>query len=128
MAITTQEQVSLARKLVQDRADALGFGALERTKLVTAASEVARNVLVHGGGGEMTLTELNTAERIGIQLDFRDKGKGIPDIEQAMQDGFTTANSLGLGLGGARRLVNKFEIHSTVNSGTHVRLTQWKRR
>ncbi|MDB5733043.1 MAG: anti-sigma regulatory factor [Variovorax sp.] len=76
----------------------------------------------------MTLTELSVAGRLGMRLDFRDRGKGIANIELALQDGFTTANSLGLGLGGARRLVNEFAITSVVGEGTHVQLTQWKRR
>ena len=128
MVISTPDQVNLARKLVQDRALALGFGTLERTKFVTAASELARNTLVHGGGGEMTLSVLTVDVRTGLRLEFVDDGPGIADIGLAMTDGFTTAKSLGLGLGGAKRLVNQFEITSRPGSGTLVRITQWKRR
>lgn len=107
---------------------ALGFGALERTKFVTAASELARNTLVHGGGGQMSLTVLNVDGRTGLRLEFADSGPGIADIGLALSDGYTTAKSLGLGLGGARRLVNEFEITSRPGDGTVVRITQWKRR
>jgi serine/threonine-protein kinase RsbT len=118
----------VARKVVQDRAVALGFGTLERTKFVTAVSELARNTLVHGGGGTMTLAEVAAKGRLGLQVDFEDKGPGIADVSLALQDGFTTARSLGLGLGGARRLVSEFEITSTPGAGTRVRIVQWKRR
>jgi serine/threonine-protein kinase RsbT len=95
---------------------------------VTAASELARNTLVHGGGGTLTISEIERAGRIGIKLVFEDTGPGIPDIERALTDGFSTAKSMGLGLGGARRLVNEFEISSTVGVGTKVSIIQWKRR
>jgi len=107
---------------------ALGFGTLERTKFVTAVSELARNTLVHGGGGTMTLMEVSANGRSGLQVDFNDTGPGIADVSLALRDGFTTARSLGLGLGGARRLVNEFEITSAPGVGTHVRIVQWKRR
>jgi serine/threonine-protein kinase RsbT len=113
---------------VQERAVALGFGALERTKFVTAASELARNTLVHGGGGQMSLSVLIVDGRTGLRLEFVDKGPGIADVALAMTDGYTTARSLGLGLGGAKRLVNEFEISSRPGDGTVVRITQWKRR
>jgi serine/threonine-protein kinase RsbT len=106
----------------------LSFGTLERTKFVTAASELARNTLVHGQGGTLTLIELEKDGRQGIQLIFEDKGPGIPNIEKALEDGYSTAKSMGLGLGGARRLVNEFEITSAVGSGTRVSIVQWKRR
>jgi serine/threonine-protein kinase RsbT len=118
----------VARKVVQERAVALGFGTLERTKFVTAASELARNALVHGGGGTMALLELRENGRVGLQLDFQDQGPGIANISLALRDGYTTARSLGLGLGGAKRLVNQFEITSSAGHGTHVRIVQWKRR
>ena len=128
MRIATPDQVTAARKAVQDRAVALGFGTLERTKFVTAVSELARNTLVHGGGGDMTIVQVSTNGRIGLQVDFDDQGPGIAEIPVAMRDGFTTANSLGLGLGGAKRLVSEFEITSSPGRGTHVRIVQWKRR
>lgn len=126
--IRTPDQVNLARKTVQDRASKMAFGTLEKTKLVTAVSELARNTLVHGKGGTMTMTQVEHAGRTGIQIVFVDTGPGIADIEQALQDGFTTAKSMGLGLGGARRLVNEFDITSTPGVGTTVSITQWKRR
>jgi serine/threonine-protein kinase RsbT len=106
----------------------LAFGTLERTKFVTAASELARNTLVHGKGGTVTIIEVERDGRIGIKLVFADEGPGIPDINRALEDGYSTAKSMGLGLGGARRLVNEFDITSAVNVGTTVSITQWKRR
>ncbi|MGF6569069.1 serine/threonine-protein kinase RsbT [Paraburkholderia sp. GAS333] len=106
----------------------MAFGTLERTKFVTAASELARNTLVHGQGGTLTIAEVNQGGRPGIKLVFEDSGPGIPDIERALEDGFSTAKSMGLGLGGARRLVNEFEITSIVGQGTRVSIIQWKRR
>lgn len=106
----------------------LAFPVVDRTKLVTAASELGRNVLVHGRGGTMQIEELLRNERSGLQLVFADRGPGIADVEQAMVDGFSTARSMGMGLGGARRLVNEFAIHSTPGEGTTVTVIQWKRR
>lgn len=127
--IRSPEQVSTARRAVQARAMAIGLSTLEMTKFVTAASELARNVLVHGGGGTMTMQDVERDGRPGLQLDFEDQGPGIADVSQALRDGFTTANSLGLGLGGAQRLVQHFEIVSSQPGvGTHVRIAQWKRR
>ena len=114
--------------MVLEWANRLEFSALESTKLVTAASEMARNTLVHGRGGSMVITEVRSGHRSGLQLEFEDSGPGIPDIAQAMNDGYSTAKSLGLGLGGARRLVNEFEIWSEPLKGTRVTLRQWKRR
>ncbi|ASW03419.1 anti-sigma regulatory factor (plasmid) [Paraburkholderia aromaticivorans] len=126
--IRSPDQVNLARKTVQDWATRLAFGTLDRTKFVTAASELARNTLVHGQGGTLTISEVERDGRVGIKLVFEDNGPGIPDIERALQDGFSTARSMGLGLGGARRLVNEFDISSTVGGGTRVSIIQWKRR
>lgn len=126
--IRSPEQVSTARRLVQARAVAIGLSTLEMTKFVTAASELARNVLVHGGGGTMTLQHVERDGKPGLQLDFEDQGPGIADVPQALRDGFSTANSLGLGLGGAQRLVQHFEIFSHPGAGTQVRIAQWKRR
>lgn len=113
---------------MQDWAVRLAFGTLDRTKFVTAASELARNTLVHGKGGTLTIVEVNQGGRTGLKLVFEDSGPGIPDIDRALQDGYSTAKSMGLGLGGARRLVNEFEITSTVGQGTRVSIVQWKRR
>ncbi|MFM0545159.1 anti-sigma regulatory factor [Paraburkholderia strydomiana] len=128
LEVRTADQVNLARKTVQEWATRLAFGTLDRTKFVTAASELARNTLVHGRGGKLTISEVQRDGRIGIKLVFEDTGPGIPDIERALQDGFSTAKSMGLGLGGARRLVNEFDITSTVGVGTKVSIIQWKRR
>lgn len=128
MPIRTSQQVHASRRLVLEWATRLEFGVLEKTKLVTAASELARNTLVHGNGGNMTISELRNAARVGLQLLFEDEGPGIENIEQAMTDGFSTARSLGLGLGGARRLVNEFDIASGPARGTRITVRQWKRR
>jgi serine/threonine-protein kinase RsbT len=127
--IRSPEQVTTARKVVQARAAAIGLSTLEMTKFVTAASELARNALVHGGGGRMTMLDIQRDGKPGLQLDFEDQGPGIADVPQALRDGFSTGNSLGLGLGGAQRLVQHFEIVSSrPGEGTHVRIAQWKRR
>ena len=105
----------------------LEFTTLARTKLVTAASELGRNALVHGRGGTMIINELLQDGRSALQLVFEDQGPGIADIEQAMTDGFSSAKSLGLGLGGARRLVNEFALESQPGQGTKVTVIQWKR-
>ena len=127
--IRLPEHVGVARRMVQARAASIGLSTLEVTKFVTAASELARNMLVHGGGGAMTMQAVQRDGKPGLQLDFEDQGPGIADVSQALCDGFTTANSLGLGLGGAKRLVRQFEIVSSQpGCGTHVRIAQWKRR
>jgi serine/threonine-protein kinase RsbT len=113
---------------VLDWATRLQFGVVDRTKFVTAASELGRNTLVHGKGGSMLLSEIEDAGKTGLRLVFQDTGPGIPDIQRAMTDGFTTANSMGLGLGGAQRLVNEFAITSRPGEGTTVTVTHWKRR
>lgn len=121
-------RVKLARMTVQQLTVRLGFGALDRTKFVTATSELARNTLVHGKGGTLTILEIEREGKVGIRLVFEDTGPGISDIDRALQDGFSTAKSMGLGLGGARRLVDEFDIASTVGMGTKVTITQRKRR
>lgn len=114
------------RQAVRERAVALGFGLVDQTKIVTAASELARNAMLHGGGGHAEIAELHAGSRRGLRLTFIDEGPGIEDIEQAMQDGFTTGTGLGLGLGGARRLVNEFRIESTPGRGTRVTIVRWR--
>jgi serine/threonine-protein kinase RsbT len=128
MEIRTPEQLSIARRLVLDWASRLDFSVVDRTKFVTAASEIGRNTLTHGKGGSMRITELQRDGKTGLQLVFEDQGPGIADVERAMKDGYSTANSMGLGLGGTRRLVNEFELHSEPGKGTKVTVTQWKRR
>ena len=128
MEIRSPDQLSAARRLVAEWATRIAFSAVERTKFVTAASELGRNALVHGKGGSMLIFELQKDGRSGLQLTFEDQGPGIADIDKAMTDGFSTAKSMGLGLGGARRLVSEFSLTSKPGSGTTVSVTQWKRR
>lgn len=124
--VRTSEDVVSARQAVREWALQLGFSLVEQTKIVTAASELARNTIVHGGGGVMRLQAVNDAGRRGLQLVFEDNGPGIKDVEQAMRDGFTTGSGLGLGLGGARRLSSDFEIESAPGRGTRVRIARWR--
>lgn len=114
------------RQIVRRCAVELGFGLVDQTKIVTAASEIARNTVDHGGGGEVLLEGLSENGRRGIRLVFTDKGPGIEDINQALKDGFTTGGGLGLGLGGARRLSSEFSIESRSGEGTRITLTRWK--
>jgi serine/threonine-protein kinase RsbT len=126
LAIRAETDVVLARQAVRAWAAELGFGLVDQTKIVTAASELGRNTLEHGGGGAMRLEALQDGIRKGLRLTFEDQGPGIPNIELALRDGYTTGNGLGLGLGGARRLVNDFHIESLVGKGTRVTITKWK--
>jgi serine/threonine-protein kinase RsbT len=104
----------------------LGFSLVEQTKMVTAASELARNALDHGGGGKVQLQVLNNEMRRGLKLTFIDEGPGIQDLEQALRDGFSTGSGMGLGLSGAKRLANEFEIESAPGKGTKVMITRWR--
>jgi serine/threonine-protein kinase RsbT len=124
--IQTSEDVVLVRQAVRARAVELGFSLVDQTKLVTAASELARNALEHGGGGRMLLEVLNDGVRRAVRLTFEDQGPGIKDVNQALKDGFTTGRGLGLGLGGAKRLSNEFSIDSRVGEGTRVTITRWR--
>lgn len=123
--VVSESDIVAVRRRVREVAAQLGFSLVDQTKVVTAASELARNTLIHGQGGAMLLTQLN-GPRVGIRLIFEDKGPGIPDIQLALRDGFTTGSGLGLGLGGAKRLVNEFEVISRVSEGTKVTVTRWK--
>src|SRR5690349_13008919 len=111
--LRTEEQVVKARQVVRKYVADLGLSLVEQTKFVTATSELARNTLIHGGGGNMEIELLEEGRRRQLRLIFLDEGPGIPDLQAALRDGFTTAGGLGLGLGGARRLVAEFEITST---------------
>ena len=124
--ISTSSDIVKVRQLVREWAVSLGFSLVEQTKIVTAASELARNTLDHGGGGKLRLEALQNDMRSGLKLSFLDEGPGIPDLEKALKDGFTTGGGLGLGLGGARRLVNEFEIDSVAGGGTKVMITRWR--
>jgi serine/threonine-protein kinase RsbT len=124
--IRSSEDVVLVRHAVREWAVAMGFNLVDQTKIVTAASELARNAVVYGGGGTLRLEALNDDRRRGLRLIFEDQGPGIADIERAMRDGFSTGSGLGLGLGGAKRLSNEFEIESRPGAGTRVAITRWK--
>lgn len=124
--IRTSDDVVLVRQLVRSRAVEHGFGLVDQTKLVTAASELARNTLEHGGGGQVRLELINDGARRGVRLTFEDEGPGIADIAMAMKDGYTSAGGLGLGLGGAKRLSNEFEITSQPGKGTRITITRWR--
>jgi serine/threonine-protein kinase RsbT len=125
LPVAAEPDVVTVRRRVREVAAQLGFSLVDQTKVVTAASELARNTLIHGGGGSLNLQLLN-GPRNGLRLTFEDKGPGIPDISLALRDGFTTGSGLGLGLGGAKRLVNEFDIASKVGEGTRVTITRWK--
>jgi serine/threonine-protein kinase RsbT len=126
LPLQVESDIVQVRQLVRERAVELGFGNLDLTKIITAASELGRNTLIHGGGGTMRLEMLADDERRGMRLIFEDTGAGIADIPKAMTNGFTTKRGLGLGLGGSKRLVHQFEITSRVGEGTRVTATQWK--
>jgi len=125
LTIKAEIDVVAVRRRVRELAIKLGFTLVDQTKIVTAASELAPNTMIHGGGGSMQAETLN-GPRTGLRLIFKDNGPGIPDIELALRDGFTTGSGLGLGLGGTRRLVSEFEISSRVGAGTTVTITRWK--
>jgi serine/threonine-protein kinase RsbT len=124
--LRTGDDVVRVRQVVREWAVGAGFSLVDQTKIVTAASELARNALIHGGGGSVRLQALNDGPKRGLRLVFEDQGRGIADVEQALRDGYTTGAGLGLGLGGAKRLVNDFEIESRVGAGTRVTVTRWK--
>ena len=124
--LRAEDDVVRARQAVRAWAVAMGFSLVDQTKLVTAASELARNTVVYGGGGGMRMEQVQEGVRLGLRLTFEDQGPGIPDVERALQDGFTTGGGLGLGLGGARRLVNEFSLHSAPGEGTRITVTKWK--
>jgi serine/threonine-protein kinase RsbT len=125
LPVREESDILLVRKLVRERATELRFSVLDQTKLMTAASELGRNTLIHGGGGTMLLESVVKNDRRGLRLTFEDKGPGIADLDQAMTDGFTTKRGLGLGLGGSKRLVDEFEVVSRVGEGTRVTATLW---
>jgi serine/threonine-protein kinase RsbT len=125
-AIASSEDVVAVRKIVREWAVTSGFSLVDQTKIVTAASELARNTLTYGGGGVVRLEALNDGSRRGLRLVFEDHGPGIADVRQALKDGYTSGSGLGLGLGGAKRLSNEFDIVSRPGEGTRVTITRWK--
>lgn len=126
MNITSSADIIRMRQAVRQMAVELKFSLVDQTKIVTAASELARNTLDYGGGGTVQLEALEAFKRNGLRLIFMDKGPGIPDLELALKDGFTTGGGLGLGLGGTKRLMNEFEIVSRLGEGTWVTIIKWK--
>jgi serine/threonine-protein kinase RsbT len=126
LPVQHSDDVVRVRQQVRVQAVAVGFGLVDQTKIVTAASELARNTLDYGLGGTARIETFREPPRRGLRLTFEDKGPGIADIEQALTDGFTSGGGLGLGLSGARRLSNEFEIHSVPGEGTRVMIARWK--
>ena len=124
--VQSSEDIVAIRQAVRQRAVELGFNLVEQTKIVTAASELARNTVQHGGGGRVTIEAIEELRRRGLRLTFEDDGPGISDVDLAMRDGYSTGNGLGLGLGGARRLSNEFKIESQPGKGTRVAITRWR--
>ena len=126
LKLASSEDVVMVRQAVRQWAADLGFSLVNQTKLVTAASELGRNAVLHGGGGSARIETVSRNGRSGIRVTFEDSGPGIADIEQAMKDGFTTGAGLGLGLGGAKRLSDEFEIQSRVGEGTRICVVRWR--
>src|SRR5688500_8394757 len=126
LAVTAEPHIVAVRQAVRRLALEIRLSLVDQTKIVTAASELARNLLVYGGGGEVRLEVLKPGSRDGLRVHFIDKGSGIADIAQALRDGYTSGGGMGLGLGGAKRLVNEFEIESSPGQGTHITFSRWR--
>ena len=126
LPIKDSSDVVFVRQRVRVWATDLKLSLVDQTKIVTAASELGRNTLEHGGGGELEIAEVVDGARKGIRLSFSDKGPGIVDVKQALTDGFTSKQGMGLGLGGSKRLMNEFEIKTAPGEGTTVTVTRWK--
>lgn len=126
LPVRTANDIVSVRQAVRSWAVELGFSLVDQTKIITAASELARNTVDYGGGGTMRMEALLEGIRRGLRLTFEDQGPGIPDIALALKDGYTSGNGLGLGLSGSKRLVNEFEIFSQVGEGTRIVITKWK--
>jgi serine/threonine-protein kinase RsbT len=126
LAVRASEDVVRVRQAVRVHAVNAGFSLVDQTKIVTAASEIARNTIDYGGGGEVRIEAVRIAPRRGVRLTFIDKGPGIADVKRALQDGYTTGGGLGLGLSGAKRLSSEFDIQTAPGQGTTVTLTRWK--
>lgn len=124
--IRQSDDVVRVRQMTRIFALEVGLSLVDQTKIVTASSELARNTLDYGGGGDVALELIEQGGRRGVRLTFEDKGPGISDIEQALKDGFTSGKGMGLGLGGAKRLCNEFSIASTPGEGTKVTIARWK--
>src|SRR3984957_6649386 len=126
MPLRASDDVVRVRQAVRARAVAAGFSLVDQTKIVTAASEIARNTIDYGGGGVLRIEVLRDGRRLGVRLTFTDQGPGIPDIALALTDGYTSGGGLGLGLSGAKRLSNEFDVKSTIGEGTVVTLARWR--
>lgn len=124
--IRSSDDIVKVRQITREWALMQAFSLVDQTKIVTAASELARNTLEHGRGGEVRIQALQEGIRRGVRLTFTDQGPGIPDLEKALRDGFTTGHGMGLGLSGSKRLVNEFDIHTEVDKGTTVMIARWK--
>jgi serine/threonine-protein kinase RsbT len=128
LPLRSESDIVQARRIVRDLTGKLGCSLIEQTKFVTATSEIARNTIVHGKGGHLKIDGISRDGRTGIRLVFSDEGPGIPDLETAMRDGYSTGDGLGLGLSGSKRLVHEFAVHSEVGKGTRVTLIKWSGR
>jgi serine/threonine-protein kinase RsbT len=126
LPIRASDDVVLVRQATRKLSAEIGFSLVDQTKMITAASELARNTLDYGGGGTVRLESLQDGPRKGLRLTFEDQGPGIPDVALALTDGYTTGKGMGMGLSGSRRLVNEFDIQSRVGEGTRVTITRWK--
>jgi serine/threonine-protein kinase RsbT len=126
LPIRSQEDIVRVRQATREHAQAQGSSLVDQTKLVTAASELARNTLDYGNGGEVQIARVSNGIRKGLRLTFIDHGPGIADVEQALRDGFSTGGGLGLGLSGARRLSNEFTIDSAAGKGTRIMIARWR--
>lgn len=126
LLIASDDDIVKVRQRVRNWAVTLGFSLVDQTKLVTAASELARNTLVYGRGGKVLLESVVNQSRQGLRMTFEDQGPGIPDVQLALKDGYTTGSGLGLGLSGAKRLSQDFEIHSAPGEGTRIVIARWR--
>ena len=126
ISVADSGDIVAVRHAVRQQAVDINLSLVDQTKIVTAASELARNMLLYGGGGKVTFELLQEGVRRGLRVQFIDAGPGIPNVDLAMRDGFTTGNGMGLGLGGAKRLVNEFSIESAPGKGTRVTITRWR--
>jgi len=126
MSLATEQDIVMSRQMVRKLTHELKFSLVDQTKMVTAASELSRNTVVYGGGGEMRWRVVANGTKTGLRLAFEDRGPGIPNLDLALTDGWTSGKGLGMGLSGSKRLVNEFEIRSAPGEGTCVTITRWK--
>ena len=126
MVLATEQDIVMSRQTVRKLTQQINFSLVDQTKMITAASELSRNTVVYGGGGEMRWQVVSQGPKTGLRLAFEDKGPGIPDLTLALTDGWTSGKGMGVGLSGSRRLVNEFDIRTAVGEGTCVTITRWK--